>query len=77
MAPPKPAPRIVNVRVETDGTHVLITSKDGTLKLVAPAMMVTKRMHPGEQVAFFRASTQEGTDVLELEERITDEGKWW
>jgi hypothetical protein len=75
MSPPRPLPRVMNVKVHTDGFHARISTIDGSVRLVVPAAMVAKRMRPGEEVAFFRATTKAGSDVLELGDRLYD--KTW
>ena len=75
MGPPKALPRSMIVKVHTDGVHARITTIDGSVHLIVPAAMVLKRLRPGEDTAFFRATSQTGEDVIELDERI--EGKSW
>lgn len=70
MAPPARMPTRMTVKVETDGAHARISTITGSVRMIVPAAMVRKRMRPGESVAFFRATTQADTDVIELDERV-------
>jgi hypothetical protein len=69
-APRPPLPPTMLVKVHTDGMHARISMMDGSVKMIVPAGMVLKRMRPGEEIAFFRATAEPGTEVVELGDRV-------